>query len=124
MDQQLMYWLVNGNFPDNDTKVREEDVTVTTKGELNYLHSNLRILDVVPEFYDVPITCVVQSITGSDNSSLYLRIRTTPGKLNWTAMILGFLFFLLSILLIFFVYRRFKHDSVLLYCQLQSKQGR
>ncbi|XP_075449486.1 uncharacterized protein LOC142491033 isoform X2 [Ascaphus truei] len=27
MDQQLMYWLVNGNFPDNDTKVREEDVT-------------------------------------------------------------------------------------------------
>ncbi|OCT95263.1 hypothetical protein XELAEV_18012948mg [Xenopus laevis] len=87
-----MYWLIDRNFTYNYENIREGNMTNTTRGELLYLHSVLHILEVQPENYNIPITCVVSCTSGGDTSTVYL---ISSGHVKKTSFFVFLFLFLL-----------------------------
>ncbi|XP_073446559.1 interleukin-1 receptor type 2-like [Dendrobates tinctorius] len=77
-----IYWLINGTFIQNDSCVQESLYRVYIKEDQTYVNITLHINDVIPEIYNIPITCIVDSPWGTDNSTLYLRALNT-GSSKW-----------------------------------------
>ncbi|XP_077338792.1 uncharacterized protein LOC143983219 isoform X2 [Lithobates pipiens] len=72
-----IFWIINGNFTDCYDKVNESNVIVTKKGNFTYMHLVLHIYKVTAEFYNVPITCELQTTSGNDMSTVYFTPLTT-----------------------------------------------
>ncbi|XP_069613688.1 interleukin-1 receptor type 2-like [Ranitomeya imitator] len=91
-----IYWLINGTFIQNDSCVQEGLHRVSVKEDQTYVNITLHIYDVIPEIFSIPITCIVDSPWGTDNSTLYLRALNT-GSSKWL-IILPLCFVILGLL--------------------------
>ncbi|XP_056412043.1 interleukin-1 receptor type 2-like [Hyla sarda] len=101
----IIYWLINGSFIENISSIHEGSQRVSKKGDQNYVYIILRINDVIPELYNIPITCIANSPWGGDNSTLYLRAVKT-GSSKWKVIIpITLLCLLVLALLVAFIYK-------------------
>ncbi|CAH2223263.1 interleukin-1 receptor type 1-like [Pelobates cultripes] len=66
----IIFWVINGKFTEECDNVYEDKPVVIMKGEVS---SILHILKVVPEFYNIPFTCMIESTSGTDKSSIFLK---------------------------------------------------
>lgn len=92
-----IYWIINGNFSEYYQKAKVSGPIVTKKGNFTYISLVLHLCKVTAEFYNVPITCILQTGSGNDISTLYFTSLTTE---PW-AIIIPVILIVLCLLAVF-----------------------
>ncbi|KAM5180650.1 uncharacterized protein ACMZJ9_001160 [Mantella aurantiaca] len=104
----MLYWIINGNFTDYYDKAQESNTVVTRDGNFTYISKVLHIYEVAAEFYNVPITCVLQTANGYDTSTLYFTSLTA----EYWAVIIPVIFIVLCLLAVFaYIQYRFSKNA-------------